>query len=181
VNGLNDDLVQLQQMGFDAFIVSPATGVPWTEENLQQYVEEMVQFASDRPVQNGRPVPNISPIDDPVQGNNTWGCAAGRGRFSIDPKGKIFACARMTCLDEEDGLVFGDVFKGIKLEGNINAFQDTTYESRLECIDCNLREKCIGGCAAVNWDATRSPVKPDPDQCRMTHAFEKIKQRVYSH
>ena len=57
----------------------------WTEENLQQDIEEMVQFASDRPVHKGQP----------VQGNNAWGCTAGRGRFSIDPKGEIFACARM--------------------------------------------------------------------------------------
>ncbi len=180
VKGLCDDLVKLYEMGFDSFIVSPATGVRWTGENLNLYIEEMVRFSSNRPIKNGCPVPHISPVDDPDQGQNTWGCAAGRGRFSIDPLGKIFACGRMTCLNDEDGLVFGDVFNGINLAGNINAFQDTSYESRLDCIDCTLREKCIGGCAAVNWDATRSPVQPDPDQCRMTHAFQEIKQRVYS-
>ncbi|MCI5125755.1 MAG: SPASM domain-containing protein [Candidatus Electrothrix sp. AR5] len=121
----------------------------------------------------------MSPVDEPVQGENRWGCAAGRGRLSIDPRGKIFACGRMTCLDDKDGLVFGDIFKGIDLNGNINAFQDTTYESRLECIDCELREKCIGGCAAVNWEANRSPVKPSRDECRFTHAFEDIKRQVY--
>lgn len=178
VNGLCDDLIKLQEMGFDAFVVSPATGVPWTDEKLQHYTDEMVRFASDRPVKNGRPVPNISPVDDPAQGKNSWGCAAGRGRISIDPRGKIFACGRMTCLNDEDGLSFGDIFRGIDIDGHINDFQDTTYESRLDCITCDLREKCIGGCAAVNWDANRSLVKPDPTQCRMTHAFEEIKKRV---
>ncbi|MCP4365958.1 MAG: radical SAM protein [Planctomycetes bacterium] len=177
--GLCDDLTKLQQMGFDAFMISPATGVHWTEENYQQFVEEMVQFASGRLVKNGHAVPKISPLDDPVQGNGTWGCAAGRERLSIDPRGKIFACARMTRLDEEAGLLFGDIFNGIDLDGNINKFQDATYESRLECIDCSLREQCIGGCPAVNWDANQSLVKPDRGQCRMMHAFEEIKQQVY--
>jgi radical SAM protein with 4Fe4S-binding SPASM domain len=179
VTGLCDDLVKLRQMGFDSFIVSPATGVRWTEDKLQQYTDEMVKFASQRPVNNGRPTPYISPIDDPVQGQNKWGCAAGRGRLSIDPQGKIFACGRMTCLDEKDGLAFGDIFNGIDLNGNINAFQDTSYESRLECLSCDLREQCIGGCAAVNWDDNRSPVKPSHDQCRFIHAFEETKRRVY--
>jgi len=179
VSGLYNDLVKLQEMGFDAFMISPATGVKWSQENIQQYIDEMVRFASNRPVKNGHPVPNISPIDDPVQGNNTWGCGAGRGHYAIDPRGKIFACGRMARLNEEDGLFFGDIFKGIDLNGNINKFQDTTYESRLECIDCTMREKCLGGCPAVNWDANQSLVKPARDQCRMTHASEEIKQQVH--
>lgn len=139
----------------------------------------MVQFAASRSIKDGQPVPKISPIDDPVQGRNTWGCAAGRGRLAIDPRGKIFACGRLTKLNDEDGLLLGDIFKGIDLEGNINKFQDTTYESRLECIDCTLREQCLGGCPSVNWDVNQSLVKPAADQCRMAHAFDEIKQRVY--
>ncbi|MCI5141347.1 MAG: radical SAM protein [Candidatus Electrothrix sp. ATG1] len=180
VKGLCDDLIKLQQMGFDSFIIAPAFGMHWSLEKSQQYVEELVRFASGRAIKNGHPVPKMTPIDSPVQGNRTWGCAAGRQRISIDPRGKIFACARMTRLDEEDGLSFGDIFKGIDPEGNITRFQDTTYESRLECIDCLMREKCIGGCPAANWKANQSVVKPDQDQCRMTHALEKIKQQVYS-
>ncbi len=178
VKGLSTDLTKLQQMGFNAFIVSPATGVRWSEKKIQLYIDEMALFAAGRSIKEDRPFPYISPIDDPIQGNNSWGCRAGRGRLSIDPRGKIFACTRMTRLNDEEGLSFGDIYSGINLDGNINIFQDRTYSSRFECIDCSLREKCIGGCPAVNWDTNKSVVKPAQDECRMMYAFEEIKQRV---
>jgi|GEM_PF-5288319 len=79
----------------------------------------------------------------------------------------------MTCLTDKEGLPFGDIFSGIDPKGNIALFQDDTYESRLQCIDCSLREKCIGGCAAVNFETTGSLITPAPDECRFAKAFEK--------
>ncbi len=175
VDWLAHDLQKLTEMGFDSFTVSPATGMKWKDEQLKRYIDEMVKFASGRPFHNGRPFPHMSPIDDPDQGKTGWGCSAGRGRFSVDPQGKIFACGRMTSLSDAQGLTFGDIYSGVDPNGNIKLFQDDTYESRLQCIDCHLREKCIGGCAAVNFETTGSPVVPAPDECRFAKAFETIK------
>lgn len=177
--GLCNDLNRLHEMGFESFIISPATNVDWSTEEIQQYVEEMVQFASNRSVRNNCPYPYISPIDDTlVQRKDVWGCGAGRGRFAIDPRGKIFACARLTRLNENDGLYFGDIFQGIDRNGHINKFQDTTLKSRPECMNCSLRDTCLGGCPALNWDANQDTVKPDKDRCHIIYAHEKIRQRA---
>lgn len=175
VSWLDHDLKKLTEMGFDSFTVSPATGVLWSEENLKIFVDEMVRFSKNRPVKDGKPFPYMSPVDDPDQGVNGWGCSAGRGRYSIDPLGKIFGCGRMTSLSDEQGLPFGDIYSGIDLNGNITLFQDESYASRLQCIDCFMREKCVGGCAAVNFETTGSLVKPAPDQCRFAKAYDNIK------
>lgn len=178
VTWLAHDLRKLTEMGFNSFTVSPATGVNWSEENLDRYIDEMVEFASERRINNGRPFPHMSPVDDIEQRQKSWGCSAGRGRYSVDPLGKIFGCGRMTCLTDKEGLPFGDIFSGIDPKGNIALFQDDTYESRLQCIDCSLREKCIGGCAAVNFETTGSLITPAPDECRFAKAFEAIRRRV---
>lgn len=178
VSWLCHDMKKLTEMGFDSFTVSPATSIEWSDEDLQSFIDEMAQFAQDRSVKNGRPYPHISPVDDPEQRNSGWGCSAGRGRLSIDPLGKIFGCGRMTSLNDEEGLPFGDIYSGIQPDGNINLFQDQSYESRLECIDCTLRDTCNGGCAAVNFETTGSLVAPAPDQCRFTKAYEAIKQEI---
>lgn len=175
VVGLSDDLHRLHEMGFSSFIVSPATGIKWSDEQIKQYVEEMVDFGSRRKSKNGKKIPYLSPVDDPDQGEHSWGCSAGNGRYSIDPQGKIFACGRMTSLDDDAGLVFGDIYQGIDPKGNILKFQDRSYESRLQCIDCYMRDKCIGGCAAVNFEETGSVVVPALNECRFVKAVEEIK------
>lgn len=179
VSWLSHDLKMLTEMGFDSFTVSPATGVLWNEENIETFIEEMVRFSKNRPMKFGKPFPHMTPVDDTDQGANYWGCSAGRGRFSIDPLGKIFGCGRMTSLSDEQGLPFGDIYSGIDPNGNINLFQDDSYTSRLQCIDCFLREKCSGGCAAVNFETTGSLVKPAHDQCRFAKAYEYIKIKTY--
>ncbi len=179
VRGLYPDLVKLQQLGFNNFVIWPAVGVHWSKENFQNYIEEIVTFASKRSIKNGCPVPRISPIDDPVQRKGTSECVAGRGRLSIDPRGKIFACARLVHLNEEDGLPLGDIFQGIKSDGNIKEFQETAYTNRLECINCSIREKCLGSCPALNWETNQSLIKPALEGCRIMHVHEEIRQQVH--
>jgi uncharacterized protein len=186
VEWLDTDLNKLFQMGFESFIISPATGMTWTEEKLDTFTAQLTAFAARRvPDRDGRLQPRIEPIDGEDSGCGTWGCSAGRGRVAIDPKGMIFGCARMTRLDAEDGLYLGSLDTGIISDGNILRFQDDTYSSRpAECISCDLRERCIGGCPSVNYDATGSLVTPAPDECRVARAFDRIKreslQRVQS-
>ena len=178
VVGLNNDLQRLHAMGFSSFIVSPATGIKWSDKQINKYIGEMVDFASQRKSRNGKKIPYLSPVDDPDQGEHGWGCSAGNGRYSIDPQGKIFACGRMTSLDDDAGLVFGDIYEGIDPKGNILKFQDRSYESRLQCIDCYMRDKCIGGCAAVNFEETGSVVTPSANECRFAKAVEEIKSKT---
>ena len=178
VEWLAEDLDKLYHMGFESFIISPATGMTWSPEKLDTFVEQMIDFASRRtPDRYGALQPRMDPIDGDAVGRGTWGCSAGRGRVSIDPRGMIFGCARMTRLDADDGLYLGNIETGIDPNGNILKFQDDTYSSRpVECIECELREQCIGGCPSVNYDATGSLVTPAPDECRVARAFDHIRR-----
>ncbi|MCP4631579.1 MAG: radical SAM protein [candidate division Zixibacteria bacterium] len=178
VNWLREDLGKLYEMGFDYFIVAPATGIDWTDRDLDEYVSQLADFSINRSKNNGHPKPIISPVDDKLQGQGIWGCGAGNGRYSIDPLGNIFACARFAQLEAEKGLKLGDIYNGIDPSGNILKFQDHSYHSRKECISCYLRERCIGGCPSVNLDDTGDIITPSPNECRMNKALAKLKAIV---
>ncbi|MFH2035990.1 MAG: radical SAM protein [Candidatus Zixiibacteriota bacterium] len=178
VSWLREDLENLYRLGFDHFIVSPVTGIKWPEDSLRKYITELSEFANNRMIVNGQPVPRLIPADEPPKGYHYWGCGAGRGRFSIDARGEIFACARFVEIDSEHGLSLGNIFDGIDPDGNIKLFQDTSYESRPECIVCSLRELCLGGCPAVNYQATGSIIKPSSEECRLSQAVLKILDNV---
>jgi len=173
---LDEDLHKLHQMGFESFIVSPATGIEWSDEELDIFIKQMTAFATSRsPDKYGKLKPRLEPVDGEVQGRGTWGCSAGRGRCAIDPRGLIFGCARMARIDSKEGLIFGSLDSDVDPAGNILKFQDDSYSSRpAKCITCELRERCIGGCPSVNYDASGSLVLPAPDECRFAFAFDQI-------
>ncbi|MBU0653516.1 MAG: SPASM domain-containing protein [Gammaproteobacteria bacterium] len=180
VNWLSHDLQKLAEMGFGHFIISPATGIRWTDAKLQLYGDELAQFALQRAQKNGKPWPYISPLDDADKGKYQWGCGAGRGRVAISPHGNIHACARFTGMTSGDRLPFGDIHNGITTEDNIIKFQDNSYQSRMECLTCPIREECLGGCPAVNWEETGSLVTPSVNECRMMKTTIAVKRRVHA-
>jgi uncharacterized protein len=178
VTYLKNDLEKLYEMGFDHFIISPATGIPWSDESLTNFVDQLANFASNRKASKIGRMPTISPVDDKPKGRASWGCGAGRGRFAIDPSGDIFACARFAGLRNTDRLKLGNIYSGIDHTGNILKFQDNSYHSRPGCLHCYVRERCLGGCPAINWEDTGSLTTPSPNECRMMRAMESIQEKV---
>jgi len=181
VNWLRDDLQKLFELGFDHFIISPATGIQWKPEEMKRFGREITQYALQRNIYNGKARPYISPVDDADKGKFQWGCGAGRGRFAINPEGHIHACARFTGMTSIDSLALGDVQNGIIPEGNIKKFQDRTYQSRMICLTCSIREECLGGCPAINWEESGSLVIPSPSECSLMKTFAKVKHDIKTH
>jgi uncharacterized protein len=178
VNWLAHDMQKLFEMGFKHFIISPATGIRWTDEKLKQFEEQLTQFSIQRGYQDGQPEPYISPVDDKEKGHQQWGCGAGRGRVSISPEGDIHACARFTGMTAKDPLTLGTITTGINPQGHILKFQDNSYQSRQKCLTCSLREECLGGCPAVNWEESNSLVTPSINECRMMKSIATVKKYV---
>jgi len=176
---LEKDMTKLHEIGFNHFIISPATGIYWSDESINDYVEQVANFAINRKTLKGELIPTITPIDDKPNGRASWGCGAGRGRFAVDPSGDIFSCARFAGLHNTDRLKLGDIYSGVDKMGNILRFQDKSYYSRPGCLHCYIRERCLGGCPAINWEDTGSLTTPSPNECRTIKAMESIREKVY--
>lgn len=172
-----EDMAVLQEMGINHIIISPASGLSWSDEQLETYVAQLVSFASRRKMQSGRPYPPITPIDEPRAGRFTWGCGAGRGRVAIDPLGHIFACSRFAQTDTQKGLALGDIYNGIDPCGAIRKFQDDSHYNRRACAACEFSSDCLGGCPAINYDDTGSIITPSPQECRMAKVNHAIHSR----
>lgn len=180
VRWLAADLARLAEIGFNYFIVSPATGVPWTDHDLDEFVTQLSSYAAARPRDpHGLPTPVLGDYDEGVPAKG-WGCGAGRGRYAVDPQGRLFACARFAQLDADHGLALGDIYSGIDPAGPIARFQDESTASRPRCAACDLRAECLGGCPAVNLDATSSLVDPAPDECRFNRAMSAVRHALTS-
>jgi uncharacterized protein len=178
VEWLREDLGRLEEMGFRQFIISPASGIPWTDEALACFRDQLIGYARGRKRGAGDPIPYISPVDDPPKGRYSWGCGAGRGRYSIDPSGKIFSCARFAGMASAEPLDLGNIWDGIDPHGNVVRFQDESYATRPGCLNCAIREDCLGGCPAVNWEEAGSLTSPAINECRMMRIIEAVRSAV---
>lgn len=176
---LCEDLHALNQLGFRHFIVSPATGIRWSDTALDGFVEQLSNFAASRDVNDrGMPVPVLEGIDDGDEYSGYWGCGAGHGRVSIDASGKIFACARFNNLDPDAGLVMGDIYSGIDAHGAVTLFEQAAHAPRPVCEDCHLRDRCLGGCPAVNLEETGNLVGPSLNECRFNKSMDRVRQHI---
>jgi uncharacterized protein len=172
------DLEKLNDLGFDSFVISPATGVKWSDEALETFIEQLVRFGKGRNEINGESWPRMIGLDEPSNYSNEWGCGAGQGRYSIDPRGNIFACARFAELDAEQGLVLGNIYRGIDPQGNALKFLNTATEPRPSCTQCEERDQCLGGCPAVNLQETGSLYQPSPNECRYVKALNRVQRDI---
>lgn len=178
VGWLAEDMEAIHNLGFDYFIVAPATGIEWSDEALDQFASQAVSFVKNRKRVNGHFEPRVSPFDDKPKGRGKWGCGAGNGRYAIDPLGNIFACARFAELEAERGLILGDIYNGVDPFGNILEFQDSSLHSRPQCIDCYLSDRCLGGCPAINFEDTGSILSASPNECRFNKVTERIRDEI---
>jgi len=178
VDWLCEDLTNIQKMGFSHLIISPATGIKWSDEKLEQFKNQMINYVKTIKIIDGKPDIIVSPINDAPKGFRQWGCGAGRGRYSIDPNGNIYSCARFAGMIKTDPLKIGDIYNGVDVNGNIKKFQDDTYVSRQECLTCPMREECLGGCPAVNWEEGGDLIRPSTNECRMLKIVFEIRASI---
>lgn len=175
---LFEDLTKLQALGFDTFIVSPATGIDWSDAALESFVEQMTRFGQSRERLEGEAWPRLIGLEEPNDYKGVWGCGAALGRYAIDPHGNIFACARFAERDARKGLALGDIFTGVDPQGDIRKFSDYRAAPRPICDTCADRDECLGGCPAVNLDETGSLAGPSPNECRFVKAMNRIQRAL---
>ena len=173
VDKIYNNVIHLAELGFNQFLVGPATGVAWSNRGLDTYRDQMIQVTVwlKAELDKGRHF-RINTLEESVSmmgGKiNFWGCRAGRHSITVTARGTIFPCSKMLGVDNLEGICpLGTIEEGIIEINNRLALCGMVPVDRQTCLDCRWADTCMGGCFATNYQATGSLFSPDPFECRL--------------
>ena len=189
VRYLSQSADQLCEFGINQFIIGMASEVPWTRQDVDIFIEQMMQlyeiylrrtaageymrftlFEKDGFGEAGRDLTDV------------WGCGAGRGRYCVNARGELFGCARFAAIGNGQGaMCMGDIWRGAYRQSIRRDLCATSVWRRPACVDCKYRNDCTGGCPAVNLVDTGSIFDPSPNECLSTRAYAELKNRLARH
>ena len=85
--GLHDDVAGLHALGVNQFLIGYATGVPWTDSEMETFGLQMRKLRTWYG-RAGGPDPRITEFDKPKP-KGIFGCQAGRTSISVSPTGEV--------------------------------------------------------------------------------------------
>lgn len=170
---LFEDVVGLYNMGVNQFVIGHATGVLWSEQEMQCYVDQLKQVY-DWYKKTDRSDLRISEFDEEPADHSYYGCQAGRDSMTATVDGEISPCAKILAMDNKKLLAkLGDVEYGL-----------THLQNRSELNTCNkLQAACEkhaigpefqGGCFASNYEETGDLFRPNI----LDHQFSLMQKSV---
>lgn len=189
VKYLSQSADELCDLGINQFIIGMASEVPWTDQDGDAFIEQMMQLHEVylRRTAAGQYMRftlfEKAGLDDEERDlTDVWGCGAGRGRYCVNPRGELFGCARFAAIGSgRGGMCLGDVWRGPYRESHRCDMCNTSAWHRPACVECEYRNQCTGGCPAVNFADTGSIFDPSPNECLSTRVYAELKQRLASH
>jgi uncharacterized protein len=180
------NIQELCDMGINQFVVGMASGLPWSAEDAEIFLDQMMELYHLylRRTAAGHYMRLTLFEKDDLEGGekdltHSWGCGAGRRRLCVNPRGELYGCARFAALDNGQGaLKLGDVWRGpFRLSVRRDLCNDVVWRRPL-CVECPARSRCGGGCPAVNYQDTGSIFDPSPFECLSTRVYVELKQRI---
>jgi uncharacterized protein len=162
VDTLYDDVMFYIEHGFTNLAIDPVYEVKWSEERINKYMDELEKIAKyivnvSYPIFL-KPFQDMMPLVGGMKTNWMFRCGLAQGGIGMDIFGRVFACHRFVATGKEE-LVLGDVFKGIdekkRLEWNETYWKGGkpyNVSNPERCETCPVRDICMGGCLAVNYD-----------------------------
>jgi len=181
---LAKSMQDLYERGINQFVLGYAHGLPWTIDDLARYEEAMYEVCElylEKKYNKEHFRMTLFEEGEPgeVEGQESFGCGAGRGRFCVDSYGDIYGCSKLaTITGMHNGVLpFGNVFQGFTRIENRAQFLHSSVGPREKCRSCEFNDVCGGGCPAVNYKATGSIHDPDDLGCRIVF----INQRLHSY
>ncbi|RLI48723.1 MAG: hypothetical protein DRO73_08510 [Candidatus Thorarchaeota archaeon] len=181
------NIKHLYGLGINQFIVGPATGIAYSDEDINVFRQQMKLLGDYYIEQVKAKAPfRLSlfeqALDDaPGSKRGFWGCGAGRARLSVSASGEIQPCAKVQGLNDLAGIPLyslGNVltgFSGLEARREFIAFR---YDRRTACHNCDLKDDCAGGCPAVNYQASGCIWLPDPCECKLTRVILETKREI---
>jgi len=189
MNKIADNVMYLYKLGINQFLVGPATGIEYSDDDIALFKREMLTLADFYIAMVRRKAPfrltlfESDSLTSIGSKSGVWGCGAGRGTLSISTSGELQPCAKIQGLHGLKGInrySLGNVMSGTLANAVRREFIMSSYERRTECHSCESRDDCAGGCAAVNYQATGSIWLPDESQCKIVHVITEMKKYVRS-
>jgi len=184
---LVDNVKHLYGLGINQFIIGPATGLYYSDEDILVFEEQMRELGEYYIEQLRRKAPFRLTLyeqtmdDKPGSKRGIWGCGAGRGRISVSATGEIQPCAKVQGLNDLNGIPIyslGNVLEGFNNLDARSEFISFAYDRRTACHSCDLKDDCAGGCPAVNYQASGCIWLPDACECKITRTLLKVKREI---
>lgn len=169
VPGFFDNVLGLYEMGVNQFLISPATGIIWPEEEMRSFAGQygkLYRWYKEKPRSDLR----ITEFDEVNGSSCFYGCHAARSNIAVNVNGDITSCSKITAMNSTQPLdKLGDVYHGL-----------THLKNRSELANCSrLRSTCEslgisgdyrGGCFAVNYEENGDLFSPGLGR----YAFQKL-------
>ena len=180
---VHDSVKHLFSVGINQFLIGPASGVEWQEQELYAYRDSLfaaLKWTHEK-AREGAPI-RMAVLEkelDLPRGRNKgkWGCGAGRGRMCVDADGSLYPCSKMHGVGPaRETWRLGDVWHGItnyRRRALLLSHDDTI---RPECRTCEMKDDCLGGCPANGLEATGNPFLPSPLDCAMNRGLSGLRQ-----
>jgi uncharacterized protein len=103
-------------------------------------------------------------------------CGAGLGLFSVDPKGRLYLCQRLT---GEKSSHMGDIFTGFD-QSALDKFRNKAeLGQKSSCAGCWVRHICAGGCYHEALVREGSLTEPNLHYCRWIKDWVQMGLEVY--
>jgi len=177
----------LYSLGINQFIVGPATGLHYSNEDIEVVRESFMELGDYYIEQIRAKAPFRFTFlekdmgDAPGSKRGIWGCGAGRGRMSVSASGEIQPCAKVQGLNDLAGIPqysLGNVPHGFDNLDVRREFIAFSHNKRTPCHNCDLKDDCAGGCPAVNFEATGCIHLPDPCECKIARVMQEVKREI---
>lgn len=184
---LKEQVEQLHKLGAIRIAAFPASGVAgeyaFQEENLEvlrQEYKKTARYILDTLFNKGNVVrfANLTESLDLIHNAQIkhYGCAAGRGFFSVNPEGNLYPCHRLVGNPE---FLLGTLEQGFTTAETEDILQNHV-DSRDICRDCWARYLCGGGCMAEAYFANKDIKTPFSISCEIYKMEIEISCWMYS-
>ena len=171
---LYDDVVGLYGLGVNQFIIDSASGVKWSQEEMNTYVDQLkrvYQWYKETPRKDLK----ISQFEEMPKPKSYFGCEAGRNKIAVSVSGEISPCSKLLGLNNQQPLAkLGDVWYGLYHMEN-RADLVTCRQLKYSCEDKGIAGDFQGGCFASNYAANKSLFLP----CMEDYHFKKLKTTAF--
>ncbi len=171
--GLPESFSHLVELGFGQFLIGPASGVEWSDRDLDLYRDGMIEIARrlKRELVRGRKL-RVNALEESLRmrsgKRNYRGCRAGRQSITVTGDGLIHPCSKMLGVAGREGLPpLGTLERGITALNYRLRLCGLIPAGNSACSACPWEDLCPGGCFAVNYQETGDIFQPAPFECRI--------------
>ena len=169
-NWVSVEPVQMSESQCLARPDAPETFEETSVEDLEQEFFKVAEWYVQEMIADRKPILHF--IDKLItrllyKTPSTSECGAGKGYYTVDWKGDVFACHRL------NGTKIGDVWNGID-ERLRTKWWDNQIYTRENCMSCNFRFFCGGGCRQNSTFNIGDIRVPNPTECRIKEAMVRM-------